>query len=316
MQHPPSGTIARFEAWLTDGRFIFWLVLLLLLNAFVYFWWMHRPVFKASDGLTVEQRQALEEERLSLEEILRGDCNSPEMQSYPQTGRGAGVGSLADETLLDLLNHASVRILTSNSSGSGFFISKNLVITNRHVIDGAAGKIFVTSQFLGPTPLPAKLVASSSQGRVGDDDFALLQVDSAPSTVRPLLIAHDPKPLQKLIAVGYPGIGIEQDANQLTPNVIFSDGIVSSVQPQPTGVNFVLHTAQIAQGSSGGAAVDLCGNVLGVNTFIKTDANQVNGRSLYALSASSLRKFLDSSGYRYSPASECRASASVPGNGG
>jgi hypothetical protein len=38
------------------------------------------------------------------------------------------------------------------------------------------------------------------------------------------------------------------------------------------------------------------------------DANRFESRRLYALSAVSLRKFLDASGQRYSSAGDCRSS--------
>jgi S1-C subfamily serine protease len=55
----------------------------------------------------------------------------------------------------------------------------------------------------------------------------------------------------------------------------------------------------MSTGSSGGPLVNRCGNVVGVNTFIGAREDQFTDRSLYALSATSLRGFLEQSGQRY-----------------
>jgi len=220
---------------------------------------------------------------------------------------------LAQDKLVALLDSATIRVLVFDANmkflghGSGFFIDSNVIVTNRHVIE--VGKIFaITSTLLGTEPLPAKLVAVTKDSEIANPDFALLKVDRVPVGVRQLAIATEPQVLQTVVAAGYPGSDIRGDTNVVTPNTVFSQGEVSVLQRQSNNLVLVLHTAKMSTGSSGGPLVNRCGNVVGVNTFIGAREDQFTDRSLYALSATSLRSFLDQNGQRYTKMSSACAS--------
>lgn len=211
---------------------------------------------------------------------------------------------LPQEQLVSLLEASTVRVLVFSEQmkylghGTGFFIDKNTVVTNRHVIE--AGKKFaITSSFLGKEPLPVKLIAATRDSEYTNPDFAVLRADKVPTTVRPLAISTQPQLLQTVVASGFPSSEIRVDANIVTPNTVFSQGEVSVLQRQPNNMVLVLHTARIATGSSGGPLVNRCGNVVGVNTFIGAQTDKFSDRSLYALSGNALRSFLDQSGVSY-----------------
>jgi S1-C subfamily serine protease len=211
---------------------------------------------------------------------------------------------LAQEQLVALLEAATVRVLVFSDQmkylghGTGFFIDKNTVVTNRHVIE--AGKKFaITSSFLGKEPLPARLIAATRDSEYTNPDFAVLRAEKVPANVRALAVSTQPKLLQTVVASGFPSSEIRVDANLVTPNTVFSQGEVSVLQPQPNNMVLVLHTARIATGSSGGPLVNRCGNVVGVNTFIGAQTDKFSDRSLYALSGNALRSFLDQSGVSY-----------------
>lgn len=218
---------------------------------------------------------------------------------------------LPQEQLVSLLEAATVRVLVFSEQmkylghGTGFFIDKNTVVTNRHVIE--AGKKFaITSSFLGKEPLPVKLIAATRDSEYTNPDFAVLRADKIPATVRPLAISTQPQLLQTVVASGFPSSEIRVDANIVTPNTVFSQGEVSVLQRQPNNMVLVLHTARIATGSSGGPLVNRCGNVVGVNTFIGAQTDKFSDRSLYALSGNALRSFLDQSGVSYTKiANDC-----------
>ncbi len=235
---------------------------------------------------------------------------SPQNPSAPAPAQAAPAPSqtttsmLAQEQLVALLEAATVRVLVFSDQmkylghGTGFFIDKNTVVTNRHVIE--AGKKFaITSSFLGKEPLPARLIAATRDSEYTNPDFAVLRADHVPANVRSLALSTQPKLLQTVVASGFPSSEIRVDANLVTPNTVFSQGEVSVLQPQPNNMVLVLHTARIATGSSGGPLVNRCGNVVGVNTFIGAQTDKFSDRSLYALSGNALRSFLDQSGVSY-----------------
>jgi len=134
------------------------------------------------------------------------------------------------------------------SLGSGFFVDKDVIATNFHVIDGAAAGY---AKVIGRT---AKL---NIKGTVAVDalhDLALLQIDTS-STLR-LPVA--PKPSVNIgdavYAIGSPK-GLEGT---------FSQGIVSSVRT--LGSDRILQiTTPISPGSSGGPVLDQSANVVGVS---------------------------------------------------
>jgi S1-C subfamily serine protease len=218
---------------------------------------------------------------------------------------------LPQEQLVSLLEASTVRVLVFSEQmkylghGTGFFIDKNTVVTNRHVIE--AGKKFaITSSFLGKEPLPVKLIAATRDSEYTNPDFAVLRADNIPASVRPLALSTQPQLLQTVVASGFPSSEIRVDANIVTPNTVFSQGEVSVLQRQPNNMVLVLHTARIATGSSGGPLVNRCGNVVGVNTFIGAQTDKFSDRSLYALSGNALRSFLDQSGVSYTKiANDC-----------
>lgn len=305
------GPVERFEAWLKPALFLFILVLLILLNLIVWFGW--RPL--ANSHASPEVISGLRAERDRLLGLIEGACGSPELRSY---GRGESgplpsanasdpeAANIPQDGLVGLLQSAAVVVVNSQGSGSGFFIDPHTIVTNRHVVEDVKGDtVFIASKAIG-TFLKVKIVSISLGSEIGSADFALLRLEKPPAGIKVLPISKQPSPLQNVVAVGFPGSGIRSDQGQV-PAPIFTTGDVSAVQPQASGVTFIIHTADISPGSSGGALVDRCGSVVGVNTFVQSSDSKAEGRRLFALSADSLRKFLDASGQAYTNASDCQA---------
>jgi S1-C subfamily serine protease len=326
-------SIRRFEYWLKAGRFIPLALLLVLLNLLVYFWWKRPVVLDSPVAINSAVIEGLRKEKAHVQAILDGGCDSPEMGQYrrgeigpldPQTGLRGDKNSdpKGNETpksqsdIVNILEQSTVRVLApvdkGAMTGSGFFISKDLIVTNRHVIaDGDPNKIFITSQYLGGKPIQVKILAKTPDNEIGHPDFALLQVTNLPKSIKTLSVGDDPPVLQNVYAAGFPGIVVQSDANDVTPNTVYSHGEVSVVQKQDSGLNLVIHTANISRGNSGGPLVNTCGTVVGVNTFI-APPDGVDSRTLYSLSGSNLRQFLDANQAQYTKSSsQCGKPAST-----
>jgi S1-C subfamily serine protease len=145
------------------------------------------------------------------------------------------------------------------SLGSGFFVERDVVATNFHVINRAsAGYAKVVDQ-------PAKLNIKGVVGLDPAHDLALLQLEE--STTSSLSVA--PKFAgnvgDTVFAIGSPR-GLEGT---------FSQGIVSSVRE--FGSDRVLQiTAPISPGSSGGPVLDQTGTVVGVSVATIENGQNLN----------------------------------------
>lgn len=160
--------------------------------------------------------------------------------------------SLTD--LVKAVKPAVVMVTTYDSTGrltgqaSGFFIAGNQVVTNYHVVDGAARLKIKTVD--GSTYAVAKVLAFDQ-----DNDIAIMQITSPPSTITPLRISSTlPSEGERILVVGSP--------EGLASSV--SDGLVSAIRQDP-GVGYIIQfTAPVSAGSSGSPLVNMRGEVVGV----------------------------------------------------
>lgn len=308
--------------------FIGAVILLVILNLLVWVWLAPWHSLTEWAG-AIQSRQMLEAEHNRLQQVIDAPCNSVVVDDYAvernrtasgssSSGRSAtpsrdsyagqfhtGSSQLSYAALVSLLQNSTVRVVTTNSTGSGFFINDQTIITNRHVIeDGLRGPVYVTSKALGTNPIQARVVAVSQDGVIGEPDFAILQLPEPSTTITPLRIGTDPSPLDEVISAGFPGLLTGIDLDLITPSPIFGSGRVKTVKVQSGGVSLIFHTADISSGSSGGPLVNVCGQVVGVNTFMIADENHIDGRALSALSAGTLADFLAAHPVEYQAANE------------
>ena len=71
-------------------------------------------------------------------------------------------------------------------------------------------------------------------------------------------------------------------------------GEIRSVRPFAE-ITQIIHTADVLKGYSGGPLIDLCGRIVGVNTFIQVDKAQASKLN-NAIAASDLQPFLAAAG--------------------
>ena len=177
--------------------------------------------------------------------------------------------SFAQDELPDLVRRikpAAVAIETFDargdklSRGSGFFIDKDRIVTNRHVIDGAyRAEVHLNS---GNT-FPVKAVVAVD----AEADVALLKVEAPPAQVRSLSLDRtSPQEGESVVVIGNP-FGLEGSV---------SNGIVSAVRDIPGFGRIIQITAPISPGSSGSPVVNMKGQVIGVATLQITGGQSVN----------------------------------------
>jgi tetratricopeptide (TPR) repeat protein len=146
------------------------------------------------------------------------------------------------------------------SRGSGFFIDKDRIVTNRHVIDGAyRAEVHLNS---GNT-FPVKTVVAVD----AEADVALLKVDAPVTQVRTLSLDRtSPQEGESVVVIGNP-FGLEGSV---------TNGIVSAVRDIPGFGRIIQITAPISPGSSGSPVVNMHGQVIGVATLQITGGQSVN----------------------------------------
>jgi S1-C subfamily serine protease len=162
--------------------------------------------------------------------------------------------------------------LSEFGSGSGFVIDKEgHIVTNNHVIEDA-DQVRVT--FFDGVVVTAETVA-----RDEDSDLAVVQVDVDPERLVPLEFGSstDLRVGQRVIAIGNPWdlggtmtVGIVSALGRSLPGRI-------SEQGQYSIPDLIQTDAAINPGNSGGPLVDSSGQVVGINSAIRSEGRFNSG---------------------------------------
>ena len=152
-------------------------------------------------------------------------------------------------------------------AGSGVLLADGFVLTNQHVVEGAAetgGQIRVTLS-------DGRKLAGRLVGADRSTDIALIRLDAPNLPEAPLGGAGDTLlPGQTVIAIGNP-VGLSASV---------SAGVVSALR-RPiafegrTYEDLIQTDTAINPGNSGGALIDLGGRVVGINTLVRSDAQNI-----------------------------------------
>lgn len=179
----------------------------------------------------------------------------------PTVSPGDGPGALSPDGFNAALR-MTVRVRNVGcgflSTGTGFALDANTLVTNRHVIEN--------SRSLEISTYDGRVIEATAVTSTTVADVAIVAVKESLGTGFPIRAQDDPKEGDVITVVGYPGGG------RLTTTT----GVVLGPTTDPLGgaVGRVLATtAQVEPGSSGSPVLNESGQVVGV-IYAMNDSNQ------------------------------------------
>ena len=192
-----------------------------------------------------------------------------------RTGYGPGIFSL------NPLQHYERPV---HSSGSGVIISDDgYIVTNNHVIEDATNIEVVMNN---NQRYYAKLVGADV-----NTDLALLKIKAANLPFIPYGDSDGVQPGEWVLAIGNPF-----DLNStVTAGIVSAKARNIGILQEKNGLSveaFIQTDAAVNPGNSGGALVNLGGELIGVNTAIATSSGSYQGYS-FAIPVSLVKKVMD-----------------------
>ena len=175
---------------------------------------------------------------------------SPAAAPLPAAPPPAQVAEPNLETVLQKALPAVVLVETPQGRGSAFFVARDRLVTNVHVVGGAS---YVTLRTQGDKRLTATV-----KSRTPEYDLAILETSEAPADQAVLALgsALQARAGQEVLAIGSP-LGLLQNS--------VTKGIVSALRQKGPAVLIQTDTP-LNPGNSGGPLLDREGRVVGINT--------------------------------------------------
>ncbi|MDH4267255.1 MAG: trypsin-like peptidase domain-containing protein [Deltaproteobacteria bacterium] len=191
---------------------------------------------------------------------VSGPCNKPLPELFKQVSPAVVFISAISIDPFKLNNRVNTAI------GSGFIFSdEGLILTNSHVVFGRQA-IFVTLDdgrkypviLLGADPIY---------------DLAVLKIPNAPKDLHKTALGDSSKIQigEEVVAIGNP-LGLEQT---LTRGVISGVNRIIQETKMTLMLPLIQTDAAINPGNSGGPLVNLCGEVIGINTAAISEAQNI-----------------------------------------
>ena len=227
----------------------------------------------------------------------RGSKGAQDAMGNQQTTQAiAGVGE-NDSKLVERTDRSVVQIESSSGNGSGFIIdASGTVVTNLHVVQntGSAEVKFVD----GSRYEIAGFVAIAEE-----KDLVLLRIRSNRNDFEPLPITSElPRKGEKVYALGAPrgylgsitdgivsAIRSGTEIRQIAMEDASGTGRLEAALDFSEDITWIQTSSPISPGNSGGPLVNSRGEVVGINTWIQTDAQNVN----FALCAENLKQLIN-----------------------
>ena len=190
------------------------------------------------------------------------------------------------------------------SSGTGFFIGRDVIVTNQHVVDGCTE---LRTRRSGADIGSARVVAANKS-----DDLAALKSEKPSDVFLELRIGSPPlKPAESILVFGYPLSGaLSSTGNTTLGNITALTGLRDDSR-------FIQISAAVQLGNSGGPVLDEAGRLVGVVQG-KLDAIKI-ARAVgdipqnvnFAIRSSTLSNFLEANQIPYEVAAKAEVQPSI-----
>ncbi len=204
--------------------------------------------------------------------------------------------------------------------GSGFLVSgKRTVVTNFHVVEnGSTFRVAFRDAHKQGQLIVARVIATRPHL-----DIAVLETDADLPGKTLVLADYEPEKLVNVVTMGFPGAAEIRDRGQIRTKEEFeallkdptsldatmTSGVVSRMntadmkrsETRSMHARTVQHNAQFSPGNSGGPLFDECNAVVGINTFLRTDAQGV----FFSIHSGELIRTLRELSIPYSTIAQC-----------
>jgi S1-C subfamily serine protease len=189
------------------------------------------------------------------------------------------------------LPQASAKPKAAVDAGTGFYVGKQTIITNHHVINDCSE---IRIRKSGVEVGKASLIAASS-----GDDLAALHSDRASDTVLKLRVGVPLRPAEAVVVFGYPLVGaLSSSGNTTLGNITALTGLGDDSR-------LIQISASVQPGNSGGPVLDEVGRLVGVvegklNALkVLRATGDIPQNVNFAIRASTLTNFLEANRVAY-----------------
>lgn len=179
-----------------------------------------------------------------------------------------------------------VRVFTNDGddyyTGSGFVVGEDAfgyyIVTNWHVVEKNRSNIGIMYNDEVYTNVNIKRKSNGA-------DLCILYLTTDEVDIKPLIIANHStiKVGDPIYAIGFPGASdyLSDEFNANFESVTITDGIISTIKTgalvkSNVPIENIQINASISRGNSGGPLLNKDGEVIGVNSFVMLDAQNIN----------------------------------------
>ncbi|MEN0003992.1 MAG: trypsin-like peptidase domain-containing protein [Bacteroidota bacterium] len=183
---------------------------------------------------------------------------------------------MKETEIIDYYRSIVIQIATPYSTGTGFYLKQyDLIVTNEHVI---RDNRMVIVKGVGMEKQLAKVLFFDE-----NLDIAFLEVPTVLELPEVnLALEKEPTQGDRILAIGHP-FGLKYSATQ---------GIISNVLHKRANINYIQHDAALNPGNSGGPLVNMQGEIVGMNTFIIQDGDNIGFSLPVSFLATTLEEYV------------------------